>query len=214
MKNPHPPLMLIPARIHVFYSQSMTHPKPPTGASSQQHAAGLRNSHWTRAGGGWQTHPSLCCEAALSNECSVGLDHRQQGRTNTRRWVSLGKGERVLHWFSLSRRKSDWGHESHELVDQLAMKCDGECSLSWFVGMWQPLATLSLPECNLLVSKKIPFFMQMPTDPAAQHGENPVTLPCPLPCAHCKRRYGHYLKHFFGRCHRKCQYSQVDRFLY
>jgi len=48
LKNPHPPLVLIPLRIRVFYSQrSVTHPKPPTGASPQQHAAGLQSSHRT-----------------------------------------------------------------------------------------------------------------------------------------------------------------------
>lgn len=60
-KNPHPPLVLIPPQdMCILQSKSMTHPKPLTGGSSQQRAAGLQSSHRTWASGRQQAHAKVC----------------------------------------------------------------------------------------------------------------------------------------------------------
>lgn len=180
MKNPHAPLLLIPLRIRVFYSQrSTTHPNrwqehhhssTQLGCQARTEPEPVAGSKPTQSSVLWGYQCSS--EAAFSNECSVGLDRMEQGRTRMGRWVSLKKREQVLHWFSWSGIKNYWTHQSHDLANQLAMKCDGECSLSWLANMWQPLAILSRPECYLRLIEKISFFMQRHTDPgpAAQHG--------------------------------------------
>lgn len=74
-----------------------------------------------------------------------------------------GDAKRESKCFSVANlgQKNYWSHASPELADQLAMKCDGECSLSQLASVFQPLAILSLPQHYLLLVKKTSFFMQM-----------------------------------------------------